>query len=61
MSAAAERAIAIGARPVAAMIVGEVAEVAARDGDAATASRFARELSTIAAHIDRDLYRGSPR
>jgi DNA-binding CsgD family transcriptional regulator len=58
MSAAAGRAIAIGARPVAAMIAGDVAELAARDGDALTAARFAGELSAIAAHIDRDLYRG---
>jgi DNA-binding CsgD family transcriptional regulator len=58
MSAAAERAIAIGSRPVAAMIAGDVAELAARDGDVLTATRFARELSKIAAHIDRDLYRG---
>jgi hypothetical protein len=61
MSAAAERAIAIGSRPVAAMIAGDVAELAARDGDVLTAARFARELNAIAAHIDRDLYRGSLR
>jgi DNA-binding CsgD family transcriptional regulator len=58
MSAAAERAIAIGSRPVAVMIAGDVAELAARGGDVLTAARFARELSAIAAHIDRDLYRG---
>ena len=58
MSAAAERAIAIGSWPVAAMIAGDVAELAARGGDVLTAARFARELSAIAAHIDRDLYRG---
>ena len=58
MSGASERSVAIGVLPVAAMILGDVAEVAALDGDRAAAVRAARELSAIAHDVDRDLYRG---
>jgi hypothetical protein len=57
MSGASERSVAVGALPVASMILGDVAEVAALDGDSATAARAARELSAIAHDVDRDLYR----
>jgi len=58
MSGASERSAAIGALPVASMILGDVAEVAALDGDRVATIRAARELNAIAAEIDRDLYRG---
>src|SRR5262249_43214380 len=58
MRGASERSVGIGVRPVAAMILGDVAEVAALDGDGAAAVRAARELSAIAHDVDRDLYRG---
>src|SRR5215472_4342380 len=58
MSGASERSVAIGALPVASMILGDIAEVAALDGDVAASVRSARELKAIAADIDRDLYRG---
>jgi len=58
MSGASERAIAVGALPVASMILADVAEVAALDGDLAATVRAARELTAIAHEVDRDLYRG---
>jgi DNA-binding CsgD family transcriptional regulator/tetratricopeptide (TPR) repeat protein len=58
MCGASERSVAIGALPVASMILGDVAEVAALDGDLAATVRAARELNTIAGEVDRDLYRG---
>jgi len=58
ISGASERSVAIGALPVASMILGDIAEVAALDGDLATAARAARELNAIAHEVDRDLYRG---
>ncbi len=58
MSRASQRAIAVGALPVASMILADVAEVAALDGDLAATVRAARELTAIAHEVDRDLYRG---
>jgi len=58
MSRASRRAVAVGALPVASMILEDVAEVAALDGDLAATARAARELTAIAREVDRDLYRG---
>ena len=58
MSGASQRAIAVGALPVASMILADVAEVAALDGDLAATVRAARELTAIAHEVDRGLYRG---
>ena len=57
MRGASERSVAIGVLPVAAMILGDVAEVAALEGDRAAAVRAASELDAIAHDVDRDLYR----
>jgi len=58
MSGASQRLIALGAMPVAAMILEDVAEVAALEGEADASMRAALELTAIAREVDRDVNRG---
>lgn len=58
MRRAADRALATGALPIAALILLDVAEVGVELGDPAVAERAASELGVAADEMDRDLHRG---
>jgi DNA-binding CsgD family transcriptional regulator len=52
----AARILGTGAEPFAAVVLADLAEVAAERGEAEAAAEAARQLEAIARHVDRDLY-----